>query len=439
MIINRLKEQFEKGQALPIIVFGVLTIIIFSALLIDGGAIMLNKRTAQVAADAGAMAGAREFCYKTGADPLTVARNYAEMNGATIANAEYSGGLVQVTTTVYHNSFFARIPPLNEDILSASAEARAGCFPPDAGEYIMPVAWSCRPPIGEGPWDFDLGCKMMALDWNYVGDLIKGPTTRLQIPAGSGEWYRMQGHNIVHEETGEPPPEIYIVMDKISVNQETICKEDLEEDDELYNTAIVCDLNGDGKNDIEGAGNRGWLDLDGQGGGANELRDWIKNGVDFEVKPHTWLSGQPGTTNSVYQDVRDYRVGDIVLIPVFNAICDDKDPIDNPACMEAAHSDPWPEEPDSGDYDPGGSAPKFHVIAFDAFYISCVRTKSNDYCPGFALAQKLNPDPKHSHKSLIPDNVEVIEGYFLKNVEFLLNPDALCDINLGNCVVSLVD
>jgi hypothetical protein len=51
----------------------------------------------------------------------------------------------------------------------------------------------------------------------------------------------------------------------------------------------------------------------------------------------------------------------------------------------------------------------------------------------------MNPDPKHPGKSTIGDNVPAIEGFFLENVDLALDASQICDVNLGNCTVSLVD
>ncbi len=429
-------SKLEKAQVLPIVVVALIVMIAFAALIIDGGSIMLNRRTAQAAADAGAMAGAWELCYSTGADPLDVARSYALMNEAATANAQLDNGLVSVNTTVTNNSFFAKI--FNVNSLDAGAEAVAGCFPPE-GNHLLPIAWSCRPSlVDEPPFDLGLTCKAMALDWDgLLKPLVEGTTSPIEIPENDGYHYEMDGDNIVEQTTREPPKQIYIIMDKIAVGEETYCKEDLDPADPNYAVAITCDLDGDGKNDIEAGGNRGWLDLNNGGGGAADLRDWIINGLDFPISTHTWLSGQTGTATSVYQAIEDYRLGDVVLIPVFNAFCDDNDPINNSVCMEIAHADPFPDEPGTGDIDNAGQAPKFHVIAFDPFYISCVHIHSSDYCPGFRLAQEMNPDPAHPHKSLIPDNTPSVEGFLLSNVDLPLDLENHCDVNLGNCVVSL--
>lgn len=433
-ITNRF-SKFEKAQVLPIVVIALIAMIAFAALINDGGSIMLNRRTAQASADAGALAGARELCYSTGADPLDVAESYSFMNGAATANAQFDNESVVVNTSVTNDSFFAKI--FNESSLDAGAEAVAGCFPPE-GNYLMPIAWSCRPTlVDEEPFDPGLDCKMMALDWpGLIGPLVKGTVPMIEIPGNDGD-YEMDGDSIVNVSTRKPPRQLYLIMDKIAINQEVYCKEDLDPTDPGYDTALICDLDGDGKNDIEGGGNRGWLDLNNAGGGASDLRDWIINGLDFLVSIHTWMSGQTGTVTNVYEAIKDYRQGEVVLIPIFNAYCDDNDPIANPVCMEVAHASPFPPVPPTGDIDLAGQKPKFHVIAFDPFYISCVHIHSSDFCPGFALAQEMNPDPGNPGKSVIPDNTPSVEGFFVSNVDFPLNLEANCDVNLGNCVVSL--
>jgi hypothetical protein len=429
-------KQFEKAQIIPIVVVALIVLIAFAALLIDGGSIMLNRRTAQAAADAGAMAGARELCVTSGANPLEVAENYAFMNGAATADAQLESGIINITTTVVNDSFFAKI--FGVDSLQGYAEAAAGCFAP-AGNYLLPVAWSCRPSLSTTPpFDPGVDCKMMALDWTgLLEPLVERETPSIGIPGNDGD-YEMEGNNIVHIFTRKPPKQIYIIMDKISSSTETYCKEDLQVTDPGYAAAITCDIDGDGKNDIEGGGNRGWLDLNNGGGGASDMRSWIINGLNFPIYPHTWLSGQTGTVTNVYEAVKNYRVGQVVLIPIFNAICNSAYPKTNAACMEVAHASPFPLEPTTGDIDKTGTAPKFHIVAFDPFYISCVHTFSSDYCPGFALAQKMNPDPSNPSKSLIPDNTPAIEGFFLKNIEMPLDVKNNCIINMANCLGSLI-
>ena len=430
------KKRLESGQVIPIVILVAFAVIGMIALIVDGGLVMAKKRVAQAAADSAALAGASEMCNSTGENPADVASSYAIANGATSVDIQYVGDLISVTVSVATDSYFSKI--FNEESLETTASASAGCFAP-AGKSLMPVAWSCRPPVGGGAFDEGKGCQIMGLDWEgLLRPLVDHEVAQIEIPGNDGN-YMMYYDNIVNSWTYEPPAQIYIIMDAISTNKETVCKEDLSYFDPLYSTAIYCDLNGDGKHDIEGAGNRGWLDLNGGGGGAAEIKSWIRYGFDSVIYPHTWLSGQPGQATSIYQAVEDYRVGDVVMIPVFNAICDDKHPLTNPACMAAAHADPFPPEPPSGDTAVSDKKPMFHIISFAPFYISCVHTKQSDWCPGFELAQDLNPDPHHPHKSAIKDNVPAIEGFFLDNVDLILDMEQQCDVNLGNCGISLVN
>jgi Flp pilus assembly protein TadG len=199
---NRFNKR-EKGQVLPIMAAIMTMLITFAALVIDGGSLMLNRRSAQASADAGALAGARELCNSTGANPLDVAENYALMNEAVTSSAQMIEGSITVNATVSNDSFFSKI--FSDDILESNAEAAAGCFAPD-GNFLMPIAWSCRPPLGyEGPFDVSLDCKMMALDWeDLLKPLVEGTRSTIEIPGNEGD-YEMDGDSIVNVYTGKPP------------------------------------------------------------------------------------------------------------------------------------------------------------------------------------------------------------------------------------------
>jgi len=54
--------EIEKAQILPIVAIGMFAMIGMAALLLDSGVLMANRRSAQAAADAGALAGARLIC-----------------------------------------------------------------------------------------------------------------------------------------------------------------------------------------------------------------------------------------------------------------------------------------------------------------------------------------------------------------------------------------
>lgn len=385
---------------------------------------MLNRRTAQAAADAGAMAGARELCYSTGTDPLDVARSYALMNEAATVDAQLDSGLVSVNTTVTNDSFFAKI--FNEDSLDAGAEAIAGCFAP-SGKSVIPMTWRCWPNDDEGPFNDEYGCEMQTLSWGLIGPMVDPnwdpPSERkTSVPisdyGGNELDYRMSSTSIVDEITGLIPPEqIYIIFES-----NKICIEDGGVD-------IQCDLDGDGKKEIQVGGNRGLLYLTAD---TNNITAWITNEgahPDFSIKSHIWLSGKSGLeVDLVIAMATEGFPGEVVLIPIYNEICDG-DPRTDSTCVDNAHaSPPWPEFDGEDDFSEiRNTTLNYHILAFAPFYMSCV-SKSGD-CPGYRYAQTFNSD--------LNNNEPVVEGYFLSDV--VLPPDGSqnCDLNLGNCTVSL--
>ena len=421
-ITNRF-SKLEKAQVLPIVVVALIALIAFSALIIDGGSIMLNRRTAQAAADAGAMAGARELCYPTGADPLDVARNYALMNEAATANTQLDNGSVSVNTFVTNNSFFAKI--FNENSLDAGAEASAGCYAP-SGKSVIPITWRCWPNDHDGPFNEEYGCEMQTLSWPLIGPMVdpnwipsseRVTSVSISDSDGNTEDYFMSGTSIVDSTLLIPPEQIYIIFDSLK-----ICIEDGGDD-------LQCDLDGDGKKDIQLGGDRGLLYLTAD---TSDIKAWIsEEGAhpDFSIKSHIWLSGKSGIeVDVVIAMVTEGFPGEVVLIPIYNVLCEN-DPETDPACVENAHlSPPWPEFDGEDDFSEiRNQSPYYHIIAFAPFYMSCV-SKSGD-CPGYRYAQTINSELK--------DNQPVVEGYFLSDVYLPPDSSQNCDINLGNCVVSL--
>lgn len=408
------KSHFvESGQMIPIVVLFLLAILGMVVLIIDGGGVMSNRRTAQAAADSGALAGAKRVCTGYG-DAKTVAESYAVGNGATTAYASVSGYEVTVQVTVENPSFFARI--FGENILVAGAQATAGCYGP-RGTAAVPLAWYCRAPSVGGPYNLDYGCQIQTLSIDLIGPLIKGQVTSVTISDyyGNSKDYHMSGSNIV-DETGLPPKQIYIVIDS-----DKVC---LEEGGE-----IPCDLDGDGKKDIQLGGDRGWLYLTAD---TSNIADWIDAGPhpDITLQSHIWLSGKPGVATNVYDKmITSGFVGEIVLIPVYNVLCDGDPRVDS-SCVDAAHaSPPWPPFSGVDNFDEiRNTSLNYHILTFDPFYISCISKKGD--CPGFRYAQTL-PGGEN-----LKDGA-VIEGFFLS--DYTISPDSRtgCDINLGNCQVSL--
>ena len=407
------KNTLEIGQVIPVVVLLLLVIVGMVALILDGGFVMSGRRTAQAAADAGAMAGAQHACYG-GSDAEAIAESYAINNGATSAEATVSGTEVTVIAAVETPSFFASI--FGEDMLRASAEATAGCYGA-CGKSVVPLAWYCKAPtVGGGPYPEEYGCQIQTLSWDLIEPLVEGMASSVVISDFDGieQTYYMDGANIV-DSTGTPPEQIYIIMES-----DKICIEDGGD--------IRCDLDGDGKKDVQLSGERGWLYLTED---TSNIGDWIDDGPhpDITLNTNIWLSGKSGVDTSVYiKMVNAGFIGEVVLVPVFNYVCDG-DPRTDVTCVEEAHqSPPWPVFYGEDDFSEiRNKSENYHIIAFEPFYVTCVSKKGG--CPGFELAQSLSD-------GALKDG-PVIEGFFLSDADISVDSLQGCNINLGNCTISL--
>ncbi len=404
--------KFEKGQVTPMVALMLLFIMIpMIALIVDGGAVMANRRMAQAAADAGALAGAQRACLGYN-DAKAVAENYATAkNKATTALATVNEKQVTVDATVQYNSFFAGI--FGDPTLEASAEAVAGCYGVK-GSGVIPVSWACYPNDG-GPYPSEYGCQMQTLNWEEIKPLVEGevPTLAISDYYGNSKTYKMKNDDIVDAATSKIPPEqIYIIFDG-----EKICGD-----------GTICDLDGDGKNDVLVGGNRGYLYLDNIS--THNLKDYLDLPA-LTIDPHIWLSGKPGMDEALINKmVSKNFAGTVVMVPVYNTICDNE-PSTDPACVAAAHaSPPWPAYGGSDDYSQiRHKSPNYHIVAFAPFYISCVSKKGA--CPGYIYADNI------MNGGSWKNNEPVIEGFFLSNYDVSIDPTISCIYNLGNCKVSL--
>jgi Putative Flp pilus-assembly TadE/G-like len=346
-------NSFEKGQSLLLVALLMLVFLGLLAIAMDGGNAYAMRRAAQTAADAGALAGAREICIDPPGDPYSRAWEYSVgRNHATNADVTIDNGEVTVVAQITFRTFFAAI--LGRPQVTASAVATAGCFSPSGGTGVLPIAWSCRLPVGASDSD---DCTI-----KYGDD------------------------------------QIYIIMDSEKTgpdpDQDFYCQDPLTH---LPAGALDCDYNDDGINDILAGGDRSWLDLNGGGGGASEMSDWILNGFPDEVHIHTWMGGQSGVAESVFQTANS-QVGKDVVIPVFDQYCDQPGSLPETSCPALYHSgDPQDVTVPSG----GTSTLYYHIISFSVFHITCVDAPPYGPCP--------------AHKDAgIKGNVKTIEGYFVQ-------------------------
>ncbi len=314
----------QSGQTLVLVALLMIVFIGMLAVILDGGYAYMQKRNAQTAADAGAMAGARELCISGNLTLATqVAADYAiTRNRALAADINIIGGEVTVTTRIPFSTFFGGL--LGRPTITSSAIAAANCFAPGNGEGVLPVAWHCPPDDIKTDSDGDKYCDFQIYDG--VGAVEKS--------------------------------ELYIIMNSRKVG---------EEDDPfcMPEGPVDCDLDGDGDDEMLVGGNRSWLDLSGGGGGASELVDWIQNGFPDGIEMHTWFAGQSGVANNIFLSV---PTGIQVVLPVFDAIS-----VGLPVVPQlhggdtiVASSGTWTNY--------------FHVISFSIFVPTCVHAKGGDHC-----------------------------------------------------------
>ena len=333
-----------------------------------------------------------------------------------------------MTASVENTSFFAKI--FGESTLEANADATAGCYGVQ-GSSPLPLAWYCKaqPIGGGGPFDPTFGCQMQTVSWNLLGPLVDPQwqpaserTTSIAMSDydGNVKTYYKSGTSVV-DSNDIPPEQLYIIID-----DDKLCTEEGNK-----NGSIPCDLDGDGKMDIITGGNRGWLYLTAS---TNNIDNWLGNPApSLTVKTHTWLSAKSGNMASMYLKMLDYNYeGRVVLIPVYNYICDG-DPRTNSQCVTAAHAFPWPSLPAGGDNFSEIRFKKlnYHIVTYAPFYISCIAKQGHSECPGFEYAREVSNGQFRSNVGL--------EGFFLTDVDVSADPSVGCDVNLGNCVISLSD
>ena len=337
----------QVGQSMVLVALMLFAFIALLAVILDGGNAYLQRRNAQTAADAGAMAGARELCV-TGDVILAeeAANDYAtNRNRALEADVFILGGEVEVTTRIPFQTFFGGL--LGRPSITSSAIAAANCFAPSGGVGVLPVAWNCNDDDSDG------SCDVQFENDDGIIDIS----------------------------------ELYIIMNSRKTGDE------VEDPFCLPAGTVNCDLDGDGDNELLVGGNRSWLDLDGGGGGASFLIDWIENGFPTGAYIHTWYAGQAGVANSIFKAVEDFVIGEQVLLPVFNAISMGLPPY------------PYDDASDTTEETMGASTTYYHVISFSIFVPTCVHWRGSSSC--------LLSDQYRAAGSLGPSD-KTIEGYFVE-------------------------
>jgi len=404
-IMNLRKLSSERGQGLVLVALMFLAFAAILALVLDGGNAYSARRQAQNAADAGALAGASYMCGHR--DVLTnigdtagganIAVDYAvNKNGATsaVASANWGGSpSVVVTATVQKETFFAGLIGISQVSPRAVAEAR--CRPP-AGMGVLPVAWACRSTVVGGLNLPGIDCAQKF-----------GPCADLSCIYILMDSVKVQNKGGNCDETVTDPTDPRFCN---FVQNDLVCSAHLPTDcSYVYPNTTDCDLENDCVDELMTGGSRSWLDLNGGGGGASELSNWIQYGFPNPIPPHTWLPEEAGVATSIFKDAQ-IAVGKNVILPVFDKLCPNN-VFDWTATETTAQCNAGPDD----DVSLTINNQNYHVITFSQFHVTCVQTAKNK---ALDESGSIKSCPGHNAAVVngsIDDNDKTIEGYFTKD------------------------
>ena len=221
---------------------------------------------------------------------------------------------------------------------------------------------------------------------------------------------------------GDDP--MYIIADSDQVTDDVVCN---DPGGTPATGGVNCDLDNDGVNDVEilGGGDRSWLDLNGGGGGAAELIDWVEGDyANLAVSPHDWVSAQTGVTASVYDAVYDHILQNDVVVPVFDAVHPDGPP---PASWPHAQDDIIGSEPH--DY--------FHIASFSYWRTTCVDSASHGPCPAREQLNDILATAGWSNGDI--QSMSSMEGCFVKGSVGGIGGTPGQGVDAGVYVVFLMD
>ncbi len=383
----------ERGQTIIIFVLGMLIVIGFIALVIDGGNLYWQRRVAQNAADAGALAGAAVLCSPgsiglSDAEKITIAQNkaieYIQANQALAvvddiqvgslvdSDGQSSGRLdyVEVDSTIQFETIFGGAIGVNS--LSTSATARAVCLPAVAAEGPLPVSWTCKAAAS--------------------GD--EDPECVIEYPTGAGCTFGNDPYFIFADMHGDVP---------LGVSCALPAEADNPPDGKVDCAAIGIQIV---ENEVNGA----WLDLTGTDAGVNASA-WTQAGYygfPGYLNRHTWYPNVVSNFENAFSAIDEYRLGSVeplfpvVVIPVY-----DVNFMGDPSSNANAS---WHNGQDAISGNVNTSRNYFHIASLASFQIMCVDTGPDDSCPGESwLLDQLN-DQEHDHET--STRLRTVEGCF---------------------------
>ena len=379
----------EDGQTIVIFVLAMLAVIGLIALVIDGGYLYWQRRVAQNAADAGALAGAAILCSPQYASysesekislAKTVTAAYVTNNSAQAASEDIkvsstsasqegqpdllSLNTVEVKSTVEFQTFFGGAIGINT--LSTSAAAKALCAPAAFSEGPLPVSWTCKAAPAGGD------------DTECVIDYQLGPACNF----GSGPYYIfVDVHSDSHlgmscalpSDAGNPPPG-------------------------------TIDCSAVGVHVIENEVNGYWLDLTGTGAGSNTSA-WTQDGFygyPGYLSIHTWYPEITGDFDEVFTAIQEKRSDQVVSIPVYDRVYPG-----NPYLNSDAG---WHNGQDFISGDRNSNVPHVHIGSLASFQVNCVYAGEGSSCEGTNWL--LNQVHDGDHDNELRSRIHAVEGCF---------------------------
>ncbi|MBI3920403.1 MAG: Tad domain-containing protein [Armatimonadetes bacterium] len=333
----------QKGQTLPMVAFGLIVILSFAGLAIDGGNVYMQRRRMQNAADSGALAGARElalgattneavrsavesYVAKNGGEPSALDVEYVtatERIGSVASYGESSAPPSQATgvyvrSQTTYKTFFGGILGIQAKTSSAEAVGQAGSTG-SLNKNLFPVAI-----------DDDV------LNNTTVGTVLKiwdeNKTTTWTGESVSGQrgWLNFN-----------------FIYSSIDPNGRT--------EDPNYSTAEL----------------KNWV----QGEFSERIYAGSTGGLDGD-----FIDGDPGVRDSTIHEAHA-RVGDVVFLPVF----------DNIYTRDFMQSNLTPA-PSSGWAGGFGGSSYYHIVGFAAFQITDTSHGAQKYIAGKFLKRVVDGD-----------------------------------------------
>jgi hypothetical protein len=359
-------KELSKGQILPLFALAIFVLIAMAALILDGSMIMSHRRTAQAAADAGALSGAEYLCPNVPPDQVAAAAEatlYVGNNGAEVELISFPDtSTIHVEARVETDSFFAKI--FGQTDLAANAVAEASCTPLSTGSSTLPIVFPCEHPLPDDPDYGIVDCRKRY----YDEDL----TYQQNIEA--------RNFTIIHD------------TESLILN----CYDPVDNP-----TGVDCD-------GVVSLGSRGWVSLDGSVN-KNNMESWIDGSLLApEIFPGFWLSSFQGDTTSMFIWIKNWVAAhpdDTYIVPIYGAHCEFSPP--STYCTDA-----FVFGNDNDEYcrDATGQD-SYRIVGFGLFKITCVSDKNNSGCD---YRDYLVTQGVEFNKFAGNNSVKTIEGYFIE-------------------------